>query len=301
MAGSVHGPIVLWLAVALVGVYGGYFGAAQGVLLIAILGIGLAEPLLKINAIKNVLATIANAIASVVFIIVSEVNWPAAIAIAVGSVLGAQVGGRVGRKLPAIDLSGDHRGCRHRCDCQSGELSANGKTSAYGRLAADRPGMAILLPRIPLPTTIMSSSATASSTRIGQLAGRPMGVMPPYSMPVSRTASSIPAKEILRTSSRFLITRLTSALSVARTRHAAIMDMSARRPATTTQLAETSNGTSYAAQNAAVSAWLGSMGATKHSSPRSAMASLTGRAKSSEWSSAGCQSKVPTICMRGGS
>jgi uncharacterized protein len=99
-AATIHGPILLWLAVALVGVYGGYFGAAQGVLLIAILGIGLAEPLLKINAIKNVLALIANGIASVVFVIVSEVNWPAAIAIAVGSVLGAQVGGRVGRKLP---------------------------------------------------------------------------------------------------------------------------------------------------------------------------------------------------------
>jgi uncharacterized protein len=70
------------------------------VLLIAILGIALAEPLLKVNAIKNVLALIANAIASVVFVIVSEVNWPAAISIAVGSVLGAQVGGRVGRKLP---------------------------------------------------------------------------------------------------------------------------------------------------------------------------------------------------------
>jgi len=93
-------PILLWLTVALVGVYGGYFGAAQGVLLIAILGIALAEPLLKVNAIKNVLALIANAIASVVFVIVSDVNWPAAISIAAGSVLGAQVGGRVGRKLP---------------------------------------------------------------------------------------------------------------------------------------------------------------------------------------------------------
>ena len=99
--GSVHGPILLWLAVAFVGVYGGYFGAAQGVLLIAILGIGLSESLLKINAIKNVLATIVNGIASVILVIVSEVNWPAAIAIAVGSVLGAQIGGRVGRKLPA--------------------------------------------------------------------------------------------------------------------------------------------------------------------------------------------------------
>jgi uncharacterized membrane protein YfcA len=99
--GAGLGSVLLWLAIALTGVYGGYFGAAQGVLLIAILGIGLAESLARVNAIKNVLATIVNTIAGVVFVIVSEVNWPAAIAIAVGSVLGAQVGGRVGRKLPA--------------------------------------------------------------------------------------------------------------------------------------------------------------------------------------------------------
>ena len=98
--GTAFGSVLLWLAIALTGVYGGYFGAAQGVLLIAILGIGFAESLARVNAIKNVLATIVNTIAGVVFVIVSEVNWPAAIAIAVGSVLGAQVGGRVGRKLP---------------------------------------------------------------------------------------------------------------------------------------------------------------------------------------------------------
>jgi hypothetical protein len=173
--------------------------------------------------------------------------------------------------------------------------------SAFGRFAAAIPGMAILLPRMPLPTTIMSSSATASSTRMGQVGGRPMGVMPPYSIPVSRTASVIPAKEILRTSSRFRMTRFTSALSVARTRHAAITDCSARRPATTTQFAETSNGTWYAAQNSAVSAQLGSIAATKHSSSSSAIASLTREASSSGWSSAGCQSRVPTMCIRGGS
>jgi uncharacterized protein len=100
-APPVLGSVLLWLAVAFTGVYGGYFGAAQGVLLIAILGIGFAEPLARINAIKNVLATIVNGIAAVVFVIVSQVNWPAAVAIAVGSVVGAQVGGRVGRKLPA--------------------------------------------------------------------------------------------------------------------------------------------------------------------------------------------------------
>jgi uncharacterized protein len=100
--GAGLGSVLLWLAIALTGVYGGYFGAAQGVLLIAILGIGLAESLARVNAIKNVLATIVNTIAGVVFVIVSEVNWPAAIAIAVGSVLCAQVGGRVARKLPAV-------------------------------------------------------------------------------------------------------------------------------------------------------------------------------------------------------
>jgi uncharacterized membrane protein YfcA len=98
----VFGSVLLWLAIALVGVYGGYFGAAQGVLLIAILGIGFAESLARINAVKNVLATITNMIAGVVFVIVSEVNWPAAIAIAVGSVIGAQVGGKVSRRLPAV-------------------------------------------------------------------------------------------------------------------------------------------------------------------------------------------------------
>jgi uncharacterized protein len=100
-AAPVLGSVLLWLAIAFTGVYGGYFGAAQGVLLIAILGIGFAEPLARINALKNVLATIVNGIAAVVFVIVSQVNWPAATAIAVGSIVGAQVGGRVGRKLPA--------------------------------------------------------------------------------------------------------------------------------------------------------------------------------------------------------
>jgi uncharacterized protein len=99
-APPVLGSVLLWLAIAFTSVYGGYFGAAQGVLFIAILGIGFAESLARINAIKNVLATIVNGIAAVVFVLVSQVSWPAAIAIAVGSVLGAQLGGRVGRKLP---------------------------------------------------------------------------------------------------------------------------------------------------------------------------------------------------------
>ena len=100
----------LWLGILLTGVYGGYFGAAQGVLLLAIMGIGLTETMNRINAVKNLLALIVNAVAGLVFAILpftpwaqpgAEVNWLVALAIAIGSVLGAQLGGRVGRQLPA--------------------------------------------------------------------------------------------------------------------------------------------------------------------------------------------------------
>lgn len=97
-----HGSVGLWVGVLLTGVYGGYFGAAQGVLLIGVLGIGLAEGLQRINAIKNVLAGLVNGIAGVLFVLLYQVNWWAAGAVAVGSVLGAQVGGRVGRRLPPL-------------------------------------------------------------------------------------------------------------------------------------------------------------------------------------------------------
>ena len=84
--------------------YGGYFGAAQGVLLMAILGIGVAETLQRHNATKNVLALIVNAVAAVVFIVVADVDWAVAGLIAVGSVIGGQIGATVGRRLPPLVL-----------------------------------------------------------------------------------------------------------------------------------------------------------------------------------------------------
>jgi uncharacterized membrane protein YfcA len=65
---SPHVSLPVWVLVALTGIYGGYFGAAQGVLLIAVLGIGLDEQLQRVNAAKNVLATLVNGVAAVVFI-----------------------------------------------------------------------------------------------------------------------------------------------------------------------------------------------------------------------------------------
>ena len=101
-----HGSAAVWALVYLAGVYGGYFGAAQGVLLIAILGIGLAESLQRVNAAKNVLAGLVNGVAAVVFVVVADVAWAAAGLIAAGSVLGGQLGASFGRRLPAPVLRG---------------------------------------------------------------------------------------------------------------------------------------------------------------------------------------------------
>ena len=96
---QVGGP-VLWALVFLSGVYGGYFGAAQGVLLLGLMGVAFTDSLQRINAVKNVLAGLVNGIAAVVFILVTHVDWGAAGLIAAGSILGAQVGARIGKKLP---------------------------------------------------------------------------------------------------------------------------------------------------------------------------------------------------------
>jgi len=97
------GP-VLWVLVFLTGVYGGYFGAAQGVLLIGILGVAFSDHIQRINAVKNVLAGLVNGLAAIVFVIATHIDWGAAGLIAAGSVLGGQLGARVGRKLPPWGL-----------------------------------------------------------------------------------------------------------------------------------------------------------------------------------------------------
>jgi uncharacterized membrane protein YfcA len=91
---------VLWILVFATGIYGGYFGAAQGILLLAILGLSLHEDLQRINALKNVLAGLVNLVAGVIFVLVAHVAWTPALLIAAGSIVGAQLGARYGRRLP---------------------------------------------------------------------------------------------------------------------------------------------------------------------------------------------------------
>lgn len=99
-----HGVWWVWPSVAAAGVYGGYFGAAQGVLLMAILGIGVADSIQRHTATKNVLALVVNAVAAIVFIAVADIDWAVAGLIALGSVVGGQIGAGVGRRLPPLLL-----------------------------------------------------------------------------------------------------------------------------------------------------------------------------------------------------
>jgi uncharacterized protein len=99
-----RGNLAMPLAIYLTGVYGGYFGAAQGILLLAILGVTLAQDLQRTNALKNVLAGLVNGVAGVYFIFAAHVDWGPAAIIAVASIIGAQLGARYGRRLPPAGL-----------------------------------------------------------------------------------------------------------------------------------------------------------------------------------------------------
>jgi uncharacterized membrane protein YfcA len=100
---ALGGPVA-WIAVYLIGIYGGYFGAAQGVLLIAVLGALVDAHLQRVNALKNVLAAVVNAVAAIVFIFLADVDWAIAAVLIVGATAGGYFGAHYGRRLPAAVL-----------------------------------------------------------------------------------------------------------------------------------------------------------------------------------------------------
>jgi uncharacterized membrane protein YfcA len=109
LAGSPRGGrvgFVLQLGVFGTGVYGGYFGAAQGVILLALLGSFLDGSLQRVNGVKNVLTLTVNGVAAIVFVLIAphQVNWPLVAVIAVGATIGGAIGARVGRRLPQAAL-----------------------------------------------------------------------------------------------------------------------------------------------------------------------------------------------------
>ena len=105
-SGAVHaggGPLLV-IGVYLTGIYGGYFGAAQGVILIALLAILVDDDLQRLNGLKNLIAVVINSVAAIIFVFVAPVAWLPAVLLAIGSTIGGQLGAVVGRRLSPFVL-----------------------------------------------------------------------------------------------------------------------------------------------------------------------------------------------------
>lgn len=98
--------VAVTILVFLTGIYGGYFAAAQGILLIGFLGLMLPETLQRINGAKNVLVLVVNAVAAASYIIVGfdRIDWLAVLLIAIGSLIGGYLGAKIGRRFPPVLL-----------------------------------------------------------------------------------------------------------------------------------------------------------------------------------------------------
>ena len=94
----------LFLGIALTAVYGGYFGAAQGVILLVILGLAFGGPINELNGVKNILGGTANLVSALLFIAIADVDWAVAGIVAIGATIGGGLGGRYGRRLPSSAL-----------------------------------------------------------------------------------------------------------------------------------------------------------------------------------------------------
>jgi uncharacterized membrane protein YfcA len=84
----------------LTGVYGGYFGAGAGVMMVAVLGLGTDLELRVVNGLKTVSLMAGNVVAGLVFVVVADPRWDVVVLLAAGSVVGGYVGARIGRRLP---------------------------------------------------------------------------------------------------------------------------------------------------------------------------------------------------------
>ena len=99
-------PAATRVMATVTGVYGGYFGAGSGVMMLAVLGLGTSLEFRILNALKTFAVMVSNVVATVVFVFVAPVDWRAVLVLAAGSVVGGYVGSHLGRLLPEPVLRG---------------------------------------------------------------------------------------------------------------------------------------------------------------------------------------------------
>jgi uncharacterized protein len=97
---------LLYVLIFLVGIYGGYFTAAQGIMLVGVMGLLVADPLQRLNAFKNALAAVVNVVAGVIYAFAAPVSWPVVAVLAVSSTVGGLLGATVGKRLSPRVLRG---------------------------------------------------------------------------------------------------------------------------------------------------------------------------------------------------
>src|SRR5580698_3770203 len=93
--------LVLGAALFAVAMYVGYFGAAAGVLLLLVLSAAIREPLVRVNAIKNAVSGMANAVATICFALFGDVRWKLVLPLAAGFLIGGWIGPKIARRVPA--------------------------------------------------------------------------------------------------------------------------------------------------------------------------------------------------------
>jgi uncharacterized membrane protein YfcA len=97
---------LLYVLIFLVGIYGGYFTAAQGIMLVGVMGLLLTDPLQRLNAFKNTLTAVVNLVAGTVYAFVAPISWPVVAVLAASSIVGGVLGASVGRRLSPAVLRG---------------------------------------------------------------------------------------------------------------------------------------------------------------------------------------------------
>jgi uncharacterized membrane protein YfcA len=100
-APGVGHPLAYGIALFAVAMYVGYFGAAAGIMLLVVLSTMIEESLVKVNAVKNAVSGMANAMAAVCFALFGDVRWMLVAPLAAGFLVGGWIGPKIARKVPA--------------------------------------------------------------------------------------------------------------------------------------------------------------------------------------------------------
>ena len=105
-AGLSAGPRAILAAQALLGVYGGYFGGAVGLMMLAAWSLLSQASIAALTPLRTVMLVAANAVAVALFVVMGQVSWPAALTVMAGAIAGGWAGAQIGRRLPPVVLRG---------------------------------------------------------------------------------------------------------------------------------------------------------------------------------------------------